>query len=202
MRDIGDNCSSLLQRLQAQDQNAWAQMMDLYYPLVYSWCQRKGLQPQDAADTAQEVFRAVFRSLEHFQKQPGRQGFAAWLRGITQHKLADYWRARCAGEVAQGGSDARARLAQIAQWQSSGDSDSSAAVDEATIVRRALDSMRNEFEPRTYQAFWRVVVDEASPVDVAHELGISVNAVYLAKSRVLRRLREELQGLNDAGGTS
>ncbi len=202
MNDAADGSSSLLRRLQAMDQEAWTRMVEIYYPLVYGWCQGRGLQPQDAADVSQEVFRAVFSGLQHFQSQRGQQGFRAWLRGITRHKLVDFWRARGAADIARGGSDALVQMAHVAEFLSAGDSRASPADEEGLILRRALELMRGDFEPRTFEAFWRVTVDEVSPARVAGELGLSVNAVYLARCRVLRRLREELQGLCDGEASS
>jgi RNA polymerase sigma-70 factor (ECF subfamily) len=56
--------------------------------------------------------------------------------------------------------------------------------------------MRGDFEERTWHAFWETAVEKRQAGDVAQTLGISLGAVYMAKSRVLRRLREELDGLD------
>lgn len=196
---LGDSSSSLLHRLQTGDERAWVRMVDIYYPLVYSWASRVGLQPHDSADVAQEVFRAAFDGLKNFEQGSTSEGFRAWLRGITNHKLADYWRRRYGGEIAHGGSDALARMAEIEQSSSTAESPAAGNEEQALLIRRVLELIRREFEPSTFQAFWRVTVDSAAPADVSQELGITLNAVYLAKSRVLRRLRQELQGLESEG---
>jgi RNA polymerase sigma-70 factor (ECF subfamily) len=171
--------------LRLQDGDAWSRLAKLYGPLVYGWCRRRGLQDVDAADVVQEVFRSVAASIKSCE--PG--SFRGWLWTITRSKLIDHFRKGERQPAATGGSDAQARLQQIPE-----------ALDEADagpgqntpLVKRALDMIRPDFEEATWQAFWRVVMEDQKPADVARSLGISANAVYIAKSRVLRRLRDEL----------
>ena len=184
--------SSLMNRLKAQDPEAWERMVGLYYPLVYGWCRRRGLQPQDAADVVQDVFRSVHTALERFHRNQPGESFRGWLYGITRHKLVDYWRKQ---ENAVDGRASSDGLSGVFDSQESEADSSKPSEHEATgLMRRALELVRAEFEPRTWQAFWRVSVDGCSAAETARELSVSVNVVYLAKSRVLRRLREELDG--------
>jgi len=109
--------------------------------------------------------------------------------------MADHWRRQRKQPEVVGGADVQARLGQII-------ADDSVEPEEppetpGSFYQRALELVRGEFQERTWQAFWRVAVDDCTPADVAAEIGITVNSVYLAKSRVLRRLREELGDLFD-----
>lgn len=168
-------------------------MVTLYYPLVCRWCACRGLQPNDCVDVAQEVFIAVAKHIPRFRRETQRDSFCAWLRKISQSKLNDYWRRQEKQANSIGGSEARRWLSEIPGTASVA-ADAPLSVDEeAIVVRAALDVLNAEFEPRTWKAFWRVVVDGQPAARVAEELGTSSNAVYLAKSRVLRRLREELE---------
>jgi RNA polymerase sigma-70 factor (ECF subfamily) len=176
----------------AHEQAAWTRFVDLYAPLVYRWCRQAGVQPEDAEDVGQEVFRAVARKIQDFQHGGPGQTFRGWLRTITRNKVADLMRAyRAKG---RGAGWEENYLAQIPAEESAAD-ELSAADENKLVVRRAVELLRAEFEARTWQAFWRVTVDGDCPDDVARELGMTVNAVYLAKSRILRRLRAEFAGL-------
>jgi RNA polymerase sigma-70 factor (ECF subfamily) len=182
--------TALLVGLKAQQPDAWRRLVTLYGPVVYGWCKRQGLQPSDAEDLVQEVFRTVLRRIGDFRRDRPGDTFRGWLWTITRFKIGDYIRRAAANPRAAGGSEARLRLEQLPneEWLSS----DAATPGEGSLYRRALDRIRAEFEPATWDAFWRVVAEGRRPADVAAELGLSLNAVYLAKSRVLRRLREEL----------
>jgi RNA polymerase sigma-70 factor (ECF subfamily) len=185
---------SLLLRVRSQDGEAWRRLLRLYGPVVYAWCRRAGLQPADAADVGQEVFAAVARGLATFRRDRPDDSFRGWLYGITQHKLSDHWRRRAGQPQAEGGSIALDRLAQLEAAESSSSGDG-ATGDRGRLLRRALDLVRPEFAERTWQAFWRVTVEGQTAADAAAALGMSVNAVHIAKSRVLRRLRAEFGDL-------
>lgn len=185
--------SSLLERVKSKDAEAWRRLVDLYGPLVFHWCRRQNLQPEDMADIFQEVFRAVAGHIVHFRKERREDSFRGWLLVITHNKIRDYYRRQGKGPVAAGGSDAQRLLDQVPAPASSADS---AEMDQQhRLLHRALDLIRAEFEERTWQAFWGVVVEGQTPAEVAEALGVSANAVYKAKARVLRRLREELGDL-------
>jgi RNA polymerase sigma-70 factor (ECF subfamily) len=168
--------------------------VSLYVPLVYHWCRRAGLQAADAADIGQEVFRAVARKLGDFRLDCAGDSFRGWLWTITRNKLCDFARSRATVEQAQGGSDAQNRLHQIPEEDAEEDPAQRPEAD-ALLYRRAVDLLQGEFEERTWRAFWEVAIEGRPPAEVAAELGLSVNAVYLAKSRILRRFREEFAGL-------
>jgi RNA polymerase sigma-70 factor (ECF subfamily) len=178
------------------DARAWQRLVFLYTPLVRWWCQRHGVQqPQDVEDLTQEVFRTVAGKLDGFT--PGPAGsFRRWLYTITRYKARDQHRRQRNQPEAVGGSDAYAHLANLAD---STPPASAAAAEDATertiLVRRALELVRPEFQPRTWEAAWQVMVEGRCSADVAAELGLSDGAVRTAKSRVLARLRRTLAEL-------
>jgi RNA polymerase sigma-70 factor (ECF subfamily) len=204
---------SLLLRARGQDPEAWRRLTYLYLPVVLEWARRAGLRPEDAEDVGQEVFRTVALKLADFRRDRPGDTFRGWLWTIAQSKLRDHWRRRKArGNVAAaGGTDAQIQLAQFPFEEEPADSADPAAAAAAArgtpgaeesrgLYRRGLELIRAEFAERTWQAFWKVTVDERPVADVAAELGMSPGAVYVAKSRVLRRLRDELADvLGDAG---
>jgi RNA polymerase sigma-70 factor (ECF subfamily) len=182
---------SLLVRLKANDAAAWDRLVVLYAPLVYYWCRKCHVPDQDADDVFQDVFQSVAAKIATFRKEQPGDTFRGWLRVITQNKIHDYFRRLGREPQAAGGTDAHLRLSQLpAVEDSEGDDDETQAYQQ--LMHRALELIRCEFTTRTWQAFWRVVVDGQRPVDVAQDLAMQPGAVRVAKSRVLRRLRQEL----------
>jgi RNA polymerase sigma-70 factor (ECF subfamily) len=180
---------SLLQRLRQPNQEAaWQRFVDLYAPLIFHWGRNQGLTPPDAADLVQEVLSLLVVKLPEFEYDPTRR-FRGWLRTITINKARDFHRRMSARPLT--GQDETIEYVTVAP-----DVD---LFDEAEyrsfLVNRALELMRAEFRDDTWQACWKQVVEGRKAADVAQEMGLSLNMVYLAKSRVLGRLREELAGL-------
>jgi RNA polymerase sigma-70 factor, ECF subfamily len=189
---------SLLARLHANDPAAWDRLVALYAPLVWHWCGRMNLPKQDAADVFQEVFQAVAANLATFRKDRPGDTFRGWLRTITKNKVLDHFRAEQRQPHGAGGTAAKVRLAQVPEvdWDDDGPEESAL---EHQLLHRALANIQNDFEDRTWRAFWRVVVDGQPSPDVAQELGMSQGAVRVAKCRVLHRLRLELGDVPEAG---
>ena len=184
---------SLLDRARHHDEPSWQRLVTLYGPVVEHWCRRGGARPEDAADLAQEVFLAVSQGLERFERR-GPGSFRAWVRGITRHKLLDCYRQAERQAAAAGGSTALERLLDIPDPQTGPDED---ADEMSGLYRRALDLIRGEFEERTWQAFWLTAIEGRSPANLAAELGMTPTAIRQAKSRVLRRLKQEVGDLLD-----
>jgi RNA polymerase sigma-70 factor (ECF subfamily) len=186
---------TLLDRIRQRDQQAWERLVGLYSPLVYHWCRQAGLQPADAEEVGQEVFLAVARGIATFHHDRAGDTFRGWLRTITRNKVLDH-RTPPGGKGA-GGSDAQQRLQRLpsAEPATENDADSEHA-EKAILYRRAVELIESSFEPSTRRAFW-LVMSGRKAKDVAAELGLSATAVYVAKSRVLHRLREEFAGLLD-----
>lgn len=185
---------TLLERIQANDPLAWDRLLGLYQPLVLSWCRRWGASEADSADVAQEVFVAVVSGIDRFRREREGDTFRGWLRGITRNKLLRLGERRRAQPLAQGGTDANLRMHELPDTPPD---DAEAVEDERDLYRRALELVRDEFEPATWRAFWRVAVDGLTAPEAAAELGSTAAAVRQAKSRVLRRLRVELGDLLD-----
>ena len=186
--------SSLLERLKLNHSEAWRRVVYLFGPLVYQWCRRFGLQAADATDVGQEVFRTVALRIGQFRRDRPADTFRGWLWTITRSRIVDHWRRQQKEPQAPGGSTARMRLAQLPAAEP-GEPPTSEPHPQNSLYHRGLQLIRSEFAERTWKAFWRVAVDGCPPAEVANEMGLSVNSVYLAKSRVLRRLREELGDL-------
>jgi RNA polymerase sigma-70 factor (ECF subfamily) len=180
---------SLLESAKLRDPESWARLVELYSPLVFFWCQRASLDPEDAADVVQEVFRAVARNLDRFERSSRSGSFRGWLVTITTNKIRDLARRKARQPAAVGGSDYQQFLTRLPDEL---ESDASRATADSLLVRRAVELVSAEFEPRTWQAFWQTAVESRSTDDVGRQLEMSVVAVRKAKSRVLRRLREVL----------
>jgi RNA polymerase sigma-70 factor (ECF subfamily) len=194
--------STLLGRLRERDSEAWERLCKLYGPLVYHWCRRAGLNADDSADIFQEVFKSLSGSIAAFRQDREGDSFAAWLGTITKNKIRDHFRRQAKRPApAGGGTDFYDRLQNIPD-PFEGEQPSISVAESDGIMHRALQLIKVEFEDRTWQAFWRTTVDQRLASDVAEDLGITVNAIYKAKGRVLRRLREELNCLLDESSSA
>ncbi len=186
---------TLLQRLRDNQPEAWRVVVGLYTPLVYHWSARRGVRGGDAEDVAQEVFQAAAAGLARFRREREGDSFRGWLRGITRNVLLQHFRRTDHQPQASGGTDALARLQDVAEAEPpDADEDDSPSELEA-LRRRALDLVRGQVEERTWRAFWLTAIEGRSPNDVAPGLGVSPTAVRMAKSRVLRRLKEQFGDL-------
>jgi RNA polymerase sigma-70 factor (ECF subfamily) len=182
---------SLLEKLrQPSAQDAWRRFVQLYTPLLFTWARRLGASAEDAADLVQDLFHVLAREMPGFQYRPGLR-FRGWLWTMLRNKWRDRQRH---AQASPPWADASA-LETVAMPDD---------VEEMTeeqyrtyLVGRALRLMQAEFAEADWKACWQNVVEGRPAAEVAEELGVSVNQVYLAKSRILHRLRTELQGLLD-----
>lgn len=178
--------SLLVQLRNAGQQDAWARFVQLYTPLLHYWAKHLGLQNQDAADLVQEVFVILIKKLPEFDYNR-KLGFRNWLRTVLLNKWRAFARRRGLamaavdpGEVvAEGGTP----FSQVEYRQQ--------------LLKRALELMQTEFSANMWKACWEHVVVGRPVAQVAEELGISQGTVYVAKARVLARLRQELGPLWD-----
>ncbi|HZY90171.1 MAG TPA: RNA polymerase sigma factor [Gemmataceae bacterium] len=190
-----DTPISLLERLRLRaDAASWERLVALYTPLIRGWLGRYGLQATDVDDLTQEVMGTLLRELPRFRHDLRRGAFRRWLRTIAVNRLRTFWRGRDRRlALGQPDLDALDRLEDP-------DSALSRLWDEEHdrhVARRLLELIEPEFEPTTWQAFRRLVLDGQPTRDVAQALGVSANAVRIAKSRVLARFRREVEGLLD-----
>ena len=189
---------SLLARAERGDSSAWQRIVQVYGPLVYSWARKSGLREDDAADMVQETMLAIINGLQSFDADRQGATFRGWLRRIARNKCVDYIRREAKLNAgAAGGSTNLAICNDLHEEPNSSSNEETLAAEQAGVVRRALAIMRNHFEKSTWQAFWRTAIDGCTPDEVAEELGLSRWNVYKARSRVLQRLRSELDGLEE-----
>jgi RNA polymerase sigma-70 factor (ECF subfamily) len=188
---------SLILRLRdAADYVAWGQFTELYGPLIYGFARKRGLQDADAADLMQDVMRSVSGAAGRLDYDPRRGTFRGWLYTITRNKVYNFLERHRRQVRGSGDSGVRERLesAPAPNGTDSGEWDRDY---DLRVFHQAADDVKPEFRANTWDAFWRTAVDGQSSDDVAGALRMSVGAVYVAKSRVLARLRDrvkELQG--------
>jgi RNA polymerase sigma-70 factor (ECF subfamily) len=195
-RSSGTLPSTLLVRLRAHEPDAWQKLTHLFGPLAYGWCRRAGLSPADAADVTQDIFRSVAVGLPRFRRDRPGDTFRGWLATIARSRINDFLRRQRRQPRGEGGTTFH-QLVQSLPEELTDESSfvSDAAAERRGVLQRAMQLVQAEFETRTWTAFWRTAVEAEDPQLVAADLGVSLNAVYKAKSRVLKRLREELEGL-------
>jgi RNA polymerase sigma-70 factor (ECF subfamily) len=189
---------SLLQRLAAgSDQEAWDRMHKLYSPWIHRWGTRAGLQQHDADDLVQDVMRELVRAMPRFEYKSERGMFRSWLKTIFVNRMRVFRRRRTPIPIGGGDDDREGDvLAQLAD----GKSDLSQAWDQEydrELIDRLMALVEPEFESITWKAFKLVTIGGAGPAKAALDLGMTPNAVYQAKHRVLSRMREELAGMAD-----
>jgi RNA polymerase sigma-70 factor (ECF subfamily) len=189
----GSTSTGLVNGVKGRDPEAWRRLAQLYGPLVYQWCRWRGLQASDAEDVTQEVFLTVAAKVAAFRRERPEDTFRGWLWVITRHKLGHWIRQQRAREQAAGGTDAQRRLLAAALPEDGSQPDAASSAGAVTgLYQRALQLIRTEFEDRSWEAFRRLVLEGQRPTDVAADLGMTRSAVYVTKSRILRRLREVL----------
>lgn len=181
---------SLLKRLRepAADE-AWRRFVALYTPLLFHWARNAGAQPPDDADLVQDILAHLVQKLPQFEYDQ-QHSFRAWLKTVALNRWRDEKR-RWRPPLCNG---TESRLATLADPRSE---EFELREHRGYLVRRALELMQSEFQPATWKACWETTVSGRRAADVAAELGMTENAVYVAKGRVLRRLRQELAGLLD-----
>jgi RNA polymerase sigma-70 factor (ECF subfamily) len=188
---------SLLERLRSQGEpKDWNWFVQLYSPLIRSWLHRHRMAQVDVDDLTQDVLVVVVQEVPHFQHDGRAGAFRSWLRQVTVNRLRTWWRSRHRHPQGTGDSDFLEMLDQLEDTNSALSRRWDQEHDHY-VVCQLLQLVQGDFEPPTWRAFQRLALDEAPAAEVARELGMSVNAVLLAKSRVLRRLRQELDGLVD-----
>lgn len=181
---------SLLLRLKRPgDDRAWLRFVELYTPLLFFWARQNGLHSPDDADFVQDVFVTLVEKLPSFEYDRGKS-FRGWLHTLVLNK----WRDRCR----------RSALACVSQDGGFAEPITPDGADifcqeehHRYLAARALAIMQAEFPEKTWKACWEFVVRDRPAHEVAAELGIAESSVYVAKCRVLRRLRQELEGMLD-----
>jgi RNA polymerase sigma factor (sigma-70 family) len=181
--------SLLLRIRQPADGDAWRQFVELYAPLVYGFLRKQGLQDADAADVAQDVLRTVAQQIGQLDYDRSRGSFRGWLFSIVNSRLMDFRRRN---------QRERALVAQVADaaQQDAEETASSGEWDldyERQVFHAAAERVRGDFGDSAWRAFWQAAVEGRPAKEIAAQLGMSPAAVYLAKARVMNRIREELE---------
>ena len=183
----------MLDRVRQMQPDAWTRLVEVFGPIVYRWCRKSGLSGHDAADVVQDVFASVARGIVAFHRSQDDHSFRNWLATITRNRVRDFWRRSAKQPDAAGGTEALLHLQNVADpLEATLDATFSAADLDGEISRRMLDLVRSEFEEKSWLAFHMTAVEGRLAADVAAELGLTVAAVYQAKSRIFRRLRQQL----------
>jgi RNA polymerase sigma factor (sigma-70 family) len=196
MEQFPATSASLLVRLRdPHDGEAWRQFVQVYASVVYGFARKRGLQDADAADLMQEVLRAIGAAIGRLDYDPERGSFRSWLYRVTRSKLYNFLDGQKRQVRGSGDSGAQQRLEE--QSAPEGDGALWEKEYQERVFRWVTQQVRNEFQESTWQAFWQTAVEGRNARDVGQQLGMSPGAVYVAKSRVLARLKEEVRQLED-----
>jgi RNA polymerase sigma-70 factor (ECF subfamily) len=186
---------SLLLRLRdARDDAAWTQFVAIYTPLIFGFCRGRGLGDADAADVTQDVLKSVTLAIPRFDYDPQRSSFRNWLFTVVRSKLNSFFTARArqprpAGETTlQQFVENEPDRASEETWQREY---------QANLVRWAAGKIQSEFKAQTWDAFWRTAMEGKAAETVAAELGLTLNALYIARSRVTSRLKQTIQTIEE-----
>ena len=192
---MNETSLSLLHRLQVSPESeSWDRLVTLYAPLIRTWLRKYDVQDSDADDLTQEVLLAVSKDLGKFEHGGQTGAFRGWMKSILVNRLRNFWRARGRRPQAHGDTGIDERLAQLDDPASEMSQIWNRQHDQF-VLRQLLVIAEPHFSPSTWQAFSLVALKGKRADVAAQELGISVNAVFVAKSRVLARLRQEADGL-------
>jgi RNA polymerase sigma-70 factor (ECF subfamily) len=183
--------SLLVQLRDGANEEAWREFTNLYAPVIYGFARKRGLQDADAADLMQDVLRSISAAISRLDYDRGRGTFRGWLFTVTRNKIYNFLSARRIRPQGTGDSSTNRLLA------SHPETDDSPDVWETEYQRRlaslAMDHIKHEFQENTWRAFWLAAVEGVPVADVAQQVGMTAGAIYVAKSRVLARLKEEVE---------
>jgi RNA polymerase sigma factor (sigma-70 family) len=189
--------ASLILRLRNDaDQAAWGDFVEIYRPIVYRLARRKGLQDADAEDLAQQVLASVAAAVHRWKPDRSRAKFRTWLERIARNRIINALTRRAPDRAAGGDSDEQKLAGRSAAEP---DSELLRAERRREVLHWAAREIRDEFAPDTWLAFWRTAVEGHPPAAVAVEIGKTVGAVYAARGRIMRRLREKVSDWDSNG---
>jgi len=185
---------TLLARIKdGQDTVAWREFVQLYGPVIYRFARNRGLQDADAADLMQDVMRSVARNAAKMEYDPKKGTFRGWLYTVTRNKIYNFLNSQRNRPRGTGDSAGWERLEATPARAEDGPDEDWEREYQRRLSARAMDLVKSEFQESTWQAFWKTAVEARPAGEVGKELGMSPGAVYVAKSRVLARLREEVK---------
>jgi RNA polymerase sigma-70 factor (ECF subfamily) len=182
---------SLLERIRAHEPDAWRRLLELYQPLVRFWCRRGGLKDTEIEDVTQEVFAAVAVGLHSFHRDQPGDTFRGWLRSVVRNQICLHFRRNQGRPQAMGGSDALRNLQDVPDPFATIEVEEEDA-EVSSLYKRALEQVRSQFEEQTWQAFWLSAIEDIPVAVLSERLKMKPAAIRQAKSRVLRRLKQEM----------
>jgi RNA polymerase sigma factor (sigma-70 family) len=185
----------LLKIRDPNDRRSWGEFVDLYMPLLHAYAMKRGMQDADAADVAQDTVRHVIRSIQSFDYDPSRGSFRGWLLTVARNEIRRFASRRARVAIGSGDTDVHATIEQQPSRDPSPDADWDRQY-QLALFRWAADRVRDEFRERTWNAFWWTIVEQQSIETVSANLQLSVGAVYIARSRILARIREMIQSVD------
>lgn len=185
---------TLLIRLRnSEDQASWKEFVDLYTPLIYRYCQKREITHSDAADISQNVMRKVAGALQNFQYDPEKGKFKAWLFTTVRHSIIDFYRLKARQPIAE----STARLIQLMDCSpNQNECDTWEQDYQRQMLAWAMEKIKPEFSQRIWGVFENTALKGQRSVDVAKEVGMSENAIAVAKHRVSKRLKEKIEGVD------
>jgi RNA polymerase sigma factor (sigma-70 family) len=186
---------SLLERACSKDDSqSWNRLTQMYAPLLKHWLNRFEVQHADAEDIIQEVLTVVSAKLPEFRHNQRHGAFRSWLRKILIIRLKEFWRLRKKRPIVTGKSSFLDRLEELEDGHSNISQIWNREHDDY-VMKRLIDAVKPRFEPMTWEAFWKQVMKGMPANVVSAEMGMPLSSVYVAKSRVLRVLKQESRGL-------
>lgn len=183
--------SLLVQLRDGNNHVAWREFVQLYGPVLYAFARKRGLQDADAADLMQDVMRSVSAAIGRLDYDRSRGSFRGWLFTITRNKIFNFLSARRVRPRASG--DSTTNLLLDEHPETSHETDEWETEYQRRLASLAMDQIKGEFQESTWRAFWLTAVEGVAAPETAKQTGLSVGAVYVAKSRVLARLKEEVE---------
>jgi RNA polymerase sigma-70 factor (ECF subfamily) len=185
--------SLLVQIRDGANHSAWHEFVQLYGPVIYGFARKRGLQDADAADLMQDVLRSVSAAIGRLDYDRQQGTFRGWLFTITRNKIFNFLAARKLRP--QGSGDTTTNRLLDAEPDGNDGSDSWELEYQRRLAALAMDRIKAEFQEKTWQAFWLTAVEGQAAADVGRRVGLSPGAIYVAKSRVLARLKDEVETL-------
>lgn len=185
--------SLLVQIRDGTNHGAWQEFINLYGPVVYGFARKRGLQDADAADLMQDVMRSVSTSIGRLDYDRNQGTFRGWLFTITRNKVFNFLSSRRIRP--QGSGDTTTNRMLDTQPDTNDGSETWEIEYQRRLASLAMERVKVEFQDSTWRAFWLTAVDGVSVAEVARQVGLSPGAIYVAKSRVLARLKEEVEAM-------
>lgn len=187
--------ASLILRLkQPADAVAWAEFVEIYQPLVFRLARNKGLQPADALDTTQEVFTRVARAIDRWDPDPSKGSFRGWISRIARNLVIEFLRSKNRLPLTADDSAIEELIQRLPdQPPECAESELFDLEHQRQLFAWASEKIKPHFKPETWSAFWRTAVDSESVTTVAADLQLSPGAVYIARSRVMAKLKQAIK---------